>query len=606
MLSENSYSNKGTALGMSGAWIKHILRRFPAIPLVTLFGLFLFIHLPLVMNIKTPGAIAEYMTIVMRGTNVLTLTFISYVTVAASALSFDYLHDTASVTCVHSLPVTRGRLFRSSVITGYLMILVPVLISGIALFVISRFAPEYIADICSFTNTLKWLADTLIYMTFSYAVATLAGVLAGSVLMHVLLAFVLEGIPATVILLYRAYMSTFIFGIEFGMDNDIVDLMPAAHLMVRDSMLSAEDAWVMAVYFAIAVLLIVLAGFLYKKIKLEKEKSATVFPIVGDLLAMFFTFCMMSAFGLMFGMAFSDTAESDVPGTIRVTFLIAAAISSVLFYIIFRMIADSSVNIFNMKNLMKFLVFAGITALIFSVTVFDVLGIEKKVPAPGEIERATFSLSAPVDKEVTIKDADALSAVTKLHKDILKNKNAFETQESTAGECTVTINYSLKSGGSFSRMYSVPNPAPDEVLNEDISEVIRTKEYYDSLSNHLKRLLIDNKTVSISSNSASVDIPKKLGDGLIEAWLSDYAEVGYAYHSKLLRKVYLDDNMTDTFTKNGYGSISISGPDPEEYGSDIIELVNVPFGKKDRQTIKYLKKHGCLKDLMEIEKNDKA
>jgi|GEM_PF-7092552 len=570
------FGSKGSLLGLSGAWFGYVVKRHWIVSLISILGFFLFIHLPDLFKVGDTDLVNAYMGSVANSTNILVNAVIYYFTIATSAMAFDYLHAQDSATIMHSLPFTRGKMFRTTIVAGYLLMLIPIAVCAASMLVLPYF---------SVIGCIKWFIDAVVLMSFSYAVANLAGVIAGAVWSHILLAFVLDGIPSLISMLVNVYKGMFLFGYDMGdvMNDPVVTwLSPYTHYIARNNTLTFDQLPMVAAFLGAAVLMTVVTGLLYKKVKLERERSTTVFPLVGDLLVILFSFCSLSIMALMFHAALE--MESGWAGD-KTVFLTTAIVSGIISFIIFRMIADGTSRIFNFKNLFKFAFFCLICAGIFAVSVFDVLGVENWSPAPAEVKRVSVSLNDYYVEDflpkATLVQKESIENVSALHKAILANKETLQKQaEDLEPESTLKITFTTKGGQTITRTYAVMIPVKNKEIRQALNKAFKSEEYIEAYSSRLTRIARECKALDLVSNENSVRIRKDDAEALMGCYITDFRKAGI----NVILKYYnysLDDGYPTPFRKTGVASLEFSSNE-ESYPVIVI-------GPKYKTTAKFLK-----------------
>ena len=582
---------KGSLFGISGAFMGTLIRRHWIASLITLFMFFLSVHMPLIIGMNAPDEMKEFTSALVSNSGMVGVnTLFIAVIIAVSAMIFDYLHSQDSAMLMHSLPINRGRYFRTAVLTGYMMLLIPLILSAAGLFVLSSKYPDL-----STVNIIKWFIDEVLVLSFNYSVANLAAVLAGAVWSHILMAFVFMNLPDAILFVVNMYKSSFIFGMgEFdgGMSSG---LTPESHYVLRANTLTFDEAGYLLAFFGAAIAITVISGLLYKRIKLEREKRTTVFPLVGDILVMVFTFLSMSIVGFMLALILSDGGSM---ATFTTSFLAGAGVSGAIFFIIYRMIADSSGKVFNFKNIVKFLIFCAITAGIFAVSVFDVLGIAKTIPDASEVKRVRVGVSDMIedassyevyendDSILTMVGDEAIKNSVELHRFIIDNETKFANTDFINADDphTIFLSYTLKDGRTIERMYSVNEPDKDKKLVSLINRIVTTDEFIEAESNMLTRRLRNAKEVMIEGVYAELRVTKDQWEALLGNYIAD-----------------LDVNGI----KHRLGYLSNEAPFPESHVASISFLIEneswsavLPVGPEDKNTMKFLKQNGYYKSLI--------
>ena len=216
-------------------------------------------------------------------------------------------------------------------------------------------------------------------MTFFYGLYTLAGALVGTGIMQVLLSGVFFGFPARMIPLTsrRAIVQEFLRGYG-GMSQTAENLMIGANPAVQiisnfGEMLSLK---LCLIYLAAGVLALVLARLAYGKAKLEKVGDSMMFRTLEELITWLISFVGATACGMIFYYLLSETLP---------TLLLGVFVGLLATYFVVKIIIAKSVKVFTKRNLISFGIAALICLLFLAVTVFDLTGYHKRVPAESRI-----------------------------------------------------------------------------------------------------------------------------------------------------------------------------------------------------------------------------
>lgn len=618
MKSENLSSNSM----FSDMWIKTLLRRSFLLAFVAFMAYFSVCIMPLILSFRHFEGLGSYYEAVLKGG----FNFVPFIAgtyaVVLSVMLFNYLHSSSSAAALHSFPVTRGRLYRSTLAAGMLLLLLPVFLTAVVMFALGQFMPETVTvlgadDVMSFgmvsagngkvridpgealslINCLKWFIDTTVGSLFIFAVSNLAGIVAGKDVIHALLACLLNSIVGIICLLAEVYANGFILG------SSGTGLMVLAqksnpfiwYMAERDGMLSLKALPMMAVFVAVTVVLILLTGLLYGMIRLEREQDATVFPVVSDMIVIFCSFCIMS----LVGVVSAELAPGDSGVYPMIPFILGCAVGGVPAFIVFRMIADSSVRILNLRTLFTFAAFVAITAAVLAFTCFDITHQTDKVPEPSDVAKVTVHTMKPFDTEVTLSESDSIQAAADLHKVLLNHKDAMSREDYSDNMMQVTLDYKMKNGLTFSRSYNIDAFKYKDV-RQAASDFAAGDEYTTQIELYLTKVALNADSSSVDSSTGNVEIRKEDIKPLLMAYLEDYKVNGSDHYYTLAAKDSLADPNT-SFTKNRTGTITVSPVIKNDALPDDSMYFNGYFAGKDKHVHKFLKKRGYAKKLIKSE-----
>ena len=635
MKSENLSSNMETSASeirseykpsaFSGMWMKTLYRRDTLLAFVAFMAYFSVCILPLILNYWNFSSVSDYYVSVLSS-SLSPVPFISCgYAVVLSVMLFNYLHNGASAAGLHSFPVTRGKLFRSTLMTGTVLLLLPVLLTAVVMFAFGLFIqPQHVAfdaetevlsigmeaagrnsailypgRVLSALNCLRWFIDTAVGSLFVFAISNLAGIVAGKDIIHALLACLLNSIVVIVCMLCDMYERAFILGSDGSVFTEIMQYSNPFlwYAAKRGDMLDFKAIPMMLVFIAVTVLITLFTGFLYKRIRLEREQDATVFPVVSDMLVIFLTFCVMSLFGVV-SAELSPGEHATYP---LIPFLLGCIVGGVPSFIVFRMIADSSVRIIRVRTLITFIALLAVTAAVFAFTIFDVTGQTGRVPEPSSVEKVKVHTMAPFDTDVTLSDTESVKALTALHKTVLDHKNFVTGSDYDPDSIKVSMSYKMKNGSSLKRSYYIKAQTLKDV-RKAASDFAAGDEYTEKVDNYLRKVIINAYSAGIDSSKGYTEIKKDDIRPLLTAYLKDYTTNGsdYYYRVKLLAP---GSDVTYNFTSSGAAVINVS-PDTanEQLAIDDSLFFSGCFGEKDKNVHKFLEKNGYAKELKKSEK----
>lgn len=587
MKSASSSSN------LRNAWFNEISHRFIVIPVVSFITYFIATILPIILNYSAFENVASYTAYTLRGSGA-TVFIGSAMAIITSAAVFSYLHDSASAVVVHSMPFGRRKLFTSSFISGFIMMLIPIIATGILFMLVSGAHVSTLhgnsdfVGILTFSHSLKWMLDSIIVVTFVYVMSNLAGIMAGTRLIHVLLAMFINGAPYCLLLIVRAYAVQFFFGYPSELlINKFYYVSAVTYSISKDHYIGTEDLVPELIYIGVIIAVTLLTIWLYNKVKLERVRSACVFPVVSDILCVLLTFMGMSLGSIIL------TLVINSDGTMHKTmFLIIAAGLSVVLYIICRMIADGTTKIFNRSSYKKFGIYIVLVAVFFAFTVFDVSGFSTKTPSVKDVTSVELTGPYTTMDSTTLTDENSIAEVIALQKSFINNRYT-DMSEEHGTQNTLTIKYHKKNGLTTTREYDMcsgknqPNRLFEKLYNTPAFQAANAFKI--SSSTKINSIVLSNEVKSTDGDyvSSEYDISRRDYNGLIEAINKDISNRTY-------KEVVTLDNTGDCIAEvdidynlHEYGSSDYDG----EYST------NLYITKGDKYTIAYLKDAGYWRKL---------
>ena len=452
-------------------WFAEMIRRCKALPVLIAVAYFLSNILPVLLSYNRLENVILYTHGCMTGSNLLNMAIGIIGGVVVSCAVFKYLHSTASMIDAHAKPLTRTQLFRGSFFAGLVMIIAPVVLTGLFYLCVmgahasgdlmeimknwgydSTFDLTHVLEV---SNILGWTLDNILVIGFTYCVACFAAILAGTAVVQALLSLVLIALPTIIYTFFLGYISTFLYGYDGGVSL-MGYLSPYAYLTSRVEYPFASVPLTLLIYALISVLLVLAAVAIYKKIKLENEENTIVVPYVAELLVI-----LLTAIAVSMSMFIARSFLSIGTSAGAVIMIILA---TVVFFPIFCMIADQSFRIFNGRNVKVFLIYAAVMCAVLAFTLFDVTGFEKRVPVASDVKSVTVVDGNLIHSEIKdIKDEEVIGLLIDLHRSIVDRGEGTDEELNTpikgqfneiCGSISgVEIIYKLNNGKTLKRNY---------------------------------------------------------------------------------------------------------------------------------------------------------
>ena len=236
----------GSFFSISGPWVRENFERHSRLMLAGIIGFAVAVLLPLIITIRTNGGakegadaiagffrgnmtgnianniedyqtgdIAYHATIVFGYLFAKIFSALLYIIstvlcIAAATAVFDYLHDPAAALSTHSMPLRRGTLFRSSWLSGFIMLAIPLIIVGaVTGIILMKTGYSHTAG-----DLTVWIIKILICLLFIYSMSSLAAVLSGNTVTTIIAALFLNFGILAIAMIINYCMSAFLTGID--------------------------------------------------------------------------------------------------------------------------------------------------------------------------------------------------------------------------------------------------------------------------------------------------------------------------------------------------------------------------------------------------------
>ena len=570
------------------------------IPLLSFVAYFFGGIFPIITHRENIDDYSDFLTNSFANYNVAYLPLLVFVPLIASVAVMNFYHRQDRAIALHSQPLSKSRIFNSQILSGWLMCELPLLLTALLYLCfmtecnntiyeyssISANNPEVESiNVYTAANIARWLGSTTAMMTFFYGLYTLAGALVGTGIMQVLLSGVFFGACPMLLFIAQGYCQEFLRGYS-GMSQTAENLMLGANPAVQifskfGEMLSLR---LCLIYLAAGVLALVLARLAYGKAKLEKVGDSMMFRTLEELITWLISFVGATACGMIFYFLLSETLP---------TLLLGVFVGLLATYFVVKIIIAKSVKVFTKRNLISLGIAALICLLFLAVTVFDLTGYHKRVPAENRItgvyamdiypnsSGVYYALPAALRTEnQLITDPVVIEKVRKLHKlcaDLSKNEmqltalrqsgilkpeafpdgkipEIYKNSTDNAGNLiadstsyiTCRFHYQLQNGKSFKRSFTCF--LTDEAA-ELITELQAMPVYQDTLT-------IGDKLKALDILSISANVERYYTkDDTVE---TEDPTVGKEYDADALENMYQDSE---------YDSFLLSNKDAEKiYG----------------------------------------
>ncbi len=370
--------------------------------------------------------------------------------IGVAILLFSYLHNGSSVSGYHCLPVKRKNIFATKLLSGAVITLTPIIISGIIL--ICMLINPDISGQYSILHVLKWIACGIIYTCTLFSLTTVINQFTGNSIGTLIFTGGILILPA----LIWSFFDSFFYKELYGYVHYSGKAMD--YIYASEKILMTAPGF--ALYAAFIFIFTAFAYYLYKKRKLEVHGEVIAFswltPVFIGIVA------MLS--GMLSYVYFTEILHIPGVWTIIPLGILGTAIS--------YMISRKSLS---PKGIFKPLSIYIAAALCFCAVIeFDLTGFETRVPDADNIASArityqntahyyhydgyelTYTLPGQIDTSFT-EEADIKNVIS-LHEHCIKNRNRFNSDNQ------IPVEYTLKNGKTFKRRYNISYTEDAEFL----------------------------------------------------------------------------------------------------------------------------------------------
>lgn len=530
------------------ALICNNLKRFWWVSLLYTIGLFLLSPLLVLTNMGN-----EYVTTI-EFDNIFdgTICFLFIVPVFLAVIVFRYMQNSKSMVTVHAMPYNRLDLYVNNIISGLILLVVPILLNTALLSYIELFVTNGILFETGIIMKYLWISLLVSITLFSITVAV--GMVTGSSIAQIIFTYIINFLPAGIIVILNFLLNGIIYGFTGVSEEGVVELAKLSPI-VQTIFLRSRDSLneFLIPDIVLVVLALVIGYFIYKYRNLEDAGEVISGKFVKPIFKYGVTICVMLV-GVIY---VKGIFEIENPN------FLVYILFALLGYVAAEMLLRKSFKILNSYK--GFVGFVGAFAIVVACVHFDIFGYESFVPKAQDIECFTLGSSKSNidiyryngDKTGVLTSDENIERIVNLSKDIVANK-----EKNMKENGLISVNYLLNNGRVVSRAYRV-----NELKYKDkLQEIRQSSEYKLSKIELFKRKMEEVDSIRISNNMF----------GSKTATITNRAEISELVDA--IKKDVLSDN---------YGNIYDYTYEYERYGDDGIYLVSIMYKNVNSRDVEY-------------------
>ena len=409
---------------------------------------------------------------------------IVYAVLCAMAV-WNYLYNARSVGLMHTLPIRREGLFVTNVLSGLVMMAIPYAVTGVLIVLVSLLYGGF--EPVGVLVTILGVAGESI---FFFGLATFCAFIVGNVFMLPALYGLLNFLAVLTDFTVNLLAQGFCFGLNSSYSGTVEWLSPVVYLMqqVRPNSIYQEElvqhgvyglyptdvltevhlenGWLIAVYAAVGVVLLVLAWLLYRR---RRSESAGDVVAVNWMKPVFrYGWAAFSAIlgGRLLYALFWESFQNGPYFTVLPMVLCMIVGGAIGFYAASMLLAKT-LRVFRSTWKGMLAVALGCIALCAAMK-FDVFGVVRRVPAANSVKQVNIYAAGSNYYLTPGQDDELIEEVRALHQAIINDKDYALTAASAASEAyssadgeipgayaSVRFTYTLNSGLKVERWYSL-------------------------------------------------------------------------------------------------------------------------------------------------------
>ncbi len=365
---------------LNGGIFKYNIKRFSWLSALYAFFLFLAVPYSLLVNKKyylsdifeNPDRLSRYLL-----TNIPAFILLIGAAVLLAVSVFRYMQKTRSATLFHALPVTRTQLYLTNLLSGFVLLLAPILLNAVILGVMSLLGGY--AQVLPLSLIGDWVLFQAIAGFATLAFTMFVGVFTGSSVAQVLFVFILSFLPLAGTAIMALYLDGWLFGFTETTMNDTYNFLLKLVPMFYPQFLGLEEMRVWWIPFLQLFYILFFTGlglFFYHKRDTERAGDIVAFSWVKPIFLYGVTFCTMLFGGTVFGLV-----EGDL-------------VSITLSWLLFALLGYAVAKILLLKSFRIFKYYKGylVCAVIILLSIFaidaNIFGFGTRVPDFNKVEKA--------------------------------------------------------------------------------------------------------------------------------------------------------------------------------------------------------------------------
>lgn len=543
------------------------------------------------------------------------------VPVLLAVLLFKYLHSSRATAAVHSLPVTRNKLFFTHCTAGIILLALPVILTALTLAAVGQ--ADFLREVYSMKDIFLWTGQTLLFIILFFAGAVFVGMFTGNPLTHIAFTYILLALPYGLYDLVRYNLSSLLHGYSSAnLYQNFIDSLPPYILLNGGLDNTYFTPARIGEYLLLIAAVFAMALYAYRLRKLEAAGDVIAFTPIKPIFKYGVTICCTLVGGGYFANV-TGLSEGALPWIIFGYFL-----CSLLGYFIAEGLIQKSVKVWPAYK--GYLGYAALLVLALLVVQTDVFGFVQRVPKPEEVTKVFFgsNISAwSALQEDSIKTAEEKASyyaslegpeyfqepgnienIISLHKLLVHDIHADKGRQ-------IYIVYSLKNGKRMIREYTVngkeyapflkPIYESDEykearfpVLRQNPNQVKMLEIADDSRTSKKPVLITDSKEISQLMGALRKDLARATYEEML-ATKSNYPRITVTdLKDKSIDYMIRDSysSVTGWLKQKGYFEKCILQPEEIEYAT--LEKSNAaPEDNRQRLEIRDPK---LIKELLDI------
>ena len=391
--------------------------------------------------------------------------------VLAGIFILRYIQSNKQSILIHSLPLRRQHILSTNLISGIIMLLVPIWVVAGFTAILSSVTTLYYEF--SGLIILEWGLAASIFTLFMFSFTVFVGVCIGQSILQGIVTYAFLIFPALIDVLIKEHLSFYLKG--YYASHGIVEPKISPFIYMTNLGNDIPDLTLLLIYCGLIILFTVLSFGLYKLRQVENATQAIAFGFLKPL----FRIVMMLGSALIMEEYFSMQWTNWISMWTVVGSIIGGLIGLILAEMIllktwlvpFRVLSKGA------------LIYGTITALMLYIPVASWNGYSSKIPALAQIESVSvghpyfymdnYTKTGREAKRYS-NDPVYMSAVHQLHEKLIEADFPTPSRRfDPKGNQLLSIRYKLKDGEELNRNYNLPT----SMFEQELLAIFNTDAY---------------------------------------------------------------------------------------------------------------------------------
>lgn len=365
---------------------------------------------------------------------------LGYAMLCAQLLLGD-LFSSRMCNALHALPIRREGWFITHLLAGIAFSAIPVAVAGLV----------FLAVLGSYwMAALLWMAALMLQFLFFFAVAILSTMLVGNRFAAAVVYAILSFLAAIVLWLFTYLYQPHLYG--FVIDTaPFLQFCPVVQMFLYDwfvpnkstGLVYIKNGWgYLGICTLVAVAVLALALWLYRKRALEKAGDFIVFKATAPVFLVLYTFSAGTALHLFSKVFVGESTEF-------VFMIVGLAIG----FFTGLMLLERTIRVFRGKTFARFGILLAVFGMTLVLTILDPLGITRWVPDTDDVKWVSLETYSEADHlEHAITDKEVIKQVLSAHQHAVEHP---EEASNGKRDATIMFSYKLKNGRTVQRQFMI-------------------------------------------------------------------------------------------------------------------------------------------------------